>query len=173
MYPNTCVFWLWERWGSGRPGGGERTRQSHSLTTDSRGGWGWHGTSALFTQVPLCGSRVLGLQQMSPPQLNQPILRVLGLNVLCPRTVQNTPSLRDLCFSAAWNFLFLPFPLLPRLRTSRCCSSLLSGRPPAPLKGNSLPFSASPQTCPRTAWVRLWPSASASQLLWLSLDSVP
>lgn len=42
--------------------------------------------------------------------------------------------------------------LQPRLRTS-CCSSLFSGSPAAPLKGNSLPFSASPQIRPpRQLW---------------------
>lgn len=41
--------------GSGRAGGGERTRPSHSVTTGTTGGQGWHGTPTMFTQVPLCG----------------------------------------------------------------------------------------------------------------------
>lgn len=109
------------------------------------------------------GSRVLRPKQTSLPQLNQPMLRVLGRNALGPAPIQNTPSLRDLCFTAAWNFLFLPSSLQPRLRSSCRLLFLTPRKPPAPLKGNSLPFSAWPQTRPPdigiTLTISIWSTA--------------
>lgn len=64
-----------------------------------------------------------------------------------PNSVQNTPSLRAFVLHKALSSF-----LQPRLRTS-CFSSLFSGSPAAPLKGNRLPFSASPQIRPpRQLW---------------------